>query len=654
MKVVSIGDLVLDYYYQNGELIGVNGGMTSHNIIANLAKMGINSKVYGVCGNDPMGQTAINCLNELGVDTKNIDILDDISTRCFHVSYENKDNKLTFTSKKRCPFCNEKKWYDKSKINIETIFNVIEQNDILVFDNLNNINQQIIDKTDNKKIIDLGQYYEFEDLTTEEITNKIKNKFTIINFNERVWDYLLDRFSLKDDIELSKIISSKLITITKGKKGSRFIFEEEIFDFKLENISDEIDPTGAGDAFISSIIKDYIDNNLEITSDKLHTWYQNSNKLTSIVVKEMGARGHLTPLYKIKNNKELCTCKHFEIANKRQIKRCNININNLKTRVINAINSKAYEGIKKIDFKSEENYLFVGTGGSLSGSQFASIVINELYGSNTYSILPRDIIYRNNKMIDKIIMFSYSGTTNDLIQATKQFSNDKKYIITKGEIQNIVIKTGISKNNIISYRTAANKGKERGFLSFEGAVSPAILFLKYYLENNNELNINIEDFLIKTIDYWNNYFNELFKDKKIKEIIKKGNNINIFSGDYTKSATTDLESKLIESGILNCIVHEKKNFSHGRFINYENLNNKNNIYFKQNQIEKYEEKLLEYLKNDNNIIIESKYNGILSEFDLLIASQYLTYHIGKLLKIDISKPNYSEDAMKIYFYKGEL
>ena len=99
---------------------------------------------------------------------------------------------------------------------------------------------------------------------------------------------------------------------------------------------------------------------------------------------------------------------------------------------------------------------------------------------------------------------------------------------------------------------------------------------------------------------------------------------------------------------------EKKNFSHGRFINYENLFNKNNIYFKQNQIEKYEEKLLEYIKNDNNIIIESRYNGILSEFDLLIASQYLTYHIGKLLKIDISKPNYSEDAMKIYFYKGEL
>ena len=37
MRVVSIGDLVTDYYYKNSTLLGVCGGMTSHNIIANLA-----------------------------------------------------------------------------------------------------------------------------------------------------------------------------------------------------------------------------------------------------------------------------------------------------------------------------------------------------------------------------------------------------------------------------------------------------------------------------------------------------------------------------------------------------------------------------------------------------------------------------------------
>ena len=100
-------------------------------------------------------------------------------------------------------------------------------------------------------------------------------------------------------------------------------------------------------------------------------------------------------------------------------------------------------------------------------------------------------------------------------------------------------------------------------------------------------------------------------------------------------------------------IHEKKNFSHGRFINYENLNNTFSIYFKQKSTTKYEQELLKYLGN-NNIVIESTYNGILAEFDLLIASQYIIYYFGKYLDIDVSKPKYSNDAMKIYFYKGDL
>ena len=56
MKVISIGDLVTDFYYKNGNLIGVNGGMSSHNIIANLSKYKIDTAVYGVCGNDDVGE----------------------------------------------------------------------------------------------------------------------------------------------------------------------------------------------------------------------------------------------------------------------------------------------------------------------------------------------------------------------------------------------------------------------------------------------------------------------------------------------------------------------------------------------------------------------------------------------------------------------
>lgn len=100
MRVVSIGDLVTDYYYKNNQLLGVNGGMTSHNIITNLAKMGVNTAVFGCCGDDDQGDIAIKSLEKIRVDVSKIKIIKGIRTRCFHVSYYDEKEKLTFTSKK--------------------------------------------------------------------------------------------------------------------------------------------------------------------------------------------------------------------------------------------------------------------------------------------------------------------------------------------------------------------------------------------------------------------------------------------------------------------------------------------------------------------------------------------------------------------------
>ena len=648
MRVVSIGDLVLDYYYKNGKLIGVDGGMSSHNIIANLAKKKISTAIYGVSGNDIQGKIANLSLKKLNVDVSKVLIKDNIKTRCFHVSYDEEG----FISKKRCPKCNEKKWYEESQIDIEYITKNIQNDDILVFDNLNDKNIEIIKNVSNKKIIDIGQYFEFENLSKEDIINKLNNDFEIINFNERVSNYLLDKLNLKNNIELYNLLKAKLVTITRGENGAIFIYNSKEYKFNLKDNGNVIDSSGAGDAFISSIIFDYIKNSYEFNEELFPKWYEKSIKLTSKVVSNFGARGHLNSLYKIKKIDKVCTCENFEYNERRKIKRCNININNLESRVINAINSNAYDKLLDINFDNSKSYLFIGTGGSFAGASFASTVINELYGASTYSLYPRDALYRNNINIDKAFLFSYSGTTNDLIQSVKDFNKNDVYVITKGQTQNIVTKTGILKNNIITYRTSTNKGKERGFLSFEGALAPAALFMKLYLQKINS-DIDINNFIKDSMSYWSNKVQKEIDKKFIESAINHNKIINVFRGDYSNCASYDLESKLIESGIFNCIIHEKKNFSHGRFINFENMNNKCVIYFKQKTTSKYEEELLNYLGN-KIAIFESRYDGLLAEFDLLIASQFIIYQIGKLLDIDVSKPNYTDNAMKIYFYKGQL
>lgn len=651
MRVVSIGDLVIDYYYKNEKFLGINGGMTSHNIIANLANMGINTAVFGVCGNDLQGEIAIKSLKKLNVDVSNILILDNVRTRCFHISYFDNKGKLSFISKKRCPLCNKKKWYENSLINTDEIINKINDDDILIFDNLNSKNQLIIDNTINKKIIDLGQYFELENLSDEEIIDKLKSKFEIINFNERVSKYLIKRFNLNNDVELYNIIKPNFMTITRGEDGATFVINGIEYNFKLKSKGNVVDSTGAGDAFISSIIRDSLKNRFIYDPNLFEKWYKNSNKLTIKVVSKMGARGHINALFKVKQIDSECTCDNFIYNERKKIKCSSININNLEARIINAINSNASNKIDDIDFNENSNCLFIGTGGSYAAAHFASKIINFLYGCNTNSMYPRDVLYRNNFNIDKIVLFSYSGTTNDIITSVKDLDKKNIYMVTKGELQNIVLKTGIFKKNILSYRTSSNKGKERGFLSFEGAVAPSAIFLKHYLEKTNS-NVNIESFIKDSINNWNKKIENIIN----KDIVKKMNEhgiINLFRGDYTDTACFDLESKIIESGIFNSLIHEKKNFSHGRFINYENLNNNVSIYFKQNSTTKYEQELLKYL-GDNNIVIESNYDGILAEFDLLIASQFIIYYIGKVMNIDVSKPKYSDDSMKLYFYKGDL
>lgn len=654
MKIISIGDLVTDFYYKNNKLVGVNGGMTSHNIIANICSFGLETAVYGVCGDDKMGRIAINSLKDIGVNIDSVKVIQNIKTRCFHVSYFEENGKLEFKSKKRCPFCNEKKWYEESKIDTDNILENINEEDILVFDNLNNKNQIIIDNCSNKKMIDLGQYFELDNYSDEEIIRKIKNKFDIINLNERVEKYLKTRYSLNKLEEIYNLLSPRMMIVTRGKKGSDFAINNCIIHKELKNPSDELDPTGAGDAFFSLFISEYVKNDYVIDKDYIDNTFEKATKVTKKVVKKFGARGHIQNLYKIKKVQNICSCQDFDITERKKIKRCNININNLETRIINAINSGAYEKLKKINFSIQDNSIFIGTGGSLAGAKLSSKIINNLYGINTITLLPRDVYYRNNDRVDSVFLFTYSGTTNDLLVGTSNIDSNKKYIITKGELQKVVTKTGISKNNIISYRTGTNKGKERGFLSFEGALAPASLFLKLYFEKNERE--DIQEFIRERLNYWKGYFDKYFKENKtfLKEFLKEGSYLNIFSGDFTESAGTDFESKITESGIYNCLVHEKKNFSHGRFINYEHLSENKNIYFKQKDTNSYEEKLLEYLSNGKTILVESQYNGILCEYDLLVASQYLIYYISNYLNIDISKPTYTEDAMKIYFYKGTL
>ena len=304
----SISDLVLDIYYdENMNYIGCDGGISSLNIICNLSNFGFNTKCYGVCGNDYYGKMAIKSLKDCKVKT-DIDICNLIKTRAYHIRRVIENNKYCFRSIKYCPFCNKSSWYDESYINEKKMINKIKDNEILIFDNLCDKNQYIINKTKNIKLLDLGLYDEFNNLSPTRIISKISNNFEIINLNQRVEKYLIERLRLKDDIELYKVLNAKLLIITRGKDGCDLVYRNKVYSYPIYKETIEVDDSGAGDILFSTIIKNWALNNFKMSSSKFNNWMKEAMNNASKIITLIGSRSLIKDLYKNKLIKN-CYCK---------------------------------------------------------------------------------------------------------------------------------------------------------------------------------------------------------------------------------------------------------------------------------------------------------------------------------------------------------
>ena len=143
----------------------------------------------------------------------------------------------------------------------------------------------------------------------------------------------------------------------------------------------------------------------------------------------------------------------------------------------------------------------------------------------------------------------------------------------------------------------------------------------------------------------------------------------------------DIESKFVESGIANVVLHQKKNFSHGLFTSLYNQNfafviNLTRYSFsfsfdfstKASEGKKlykndYDESIANFLKErcanksahyleiGNSNLKPAQWN--IEEMSKL---PYLITAIGEELNIDISKPiiPFPKEAIALYDYKGEF
>ena len=543
----------------------------------------------------------------------------------------------------------------------------------------------IIEEKEGKICLDLGHIAAFRYVLVPDLKEMLTRKYYMVNLNVKVANYLVKRFGYTDYKELKQIFQTDILIITKGKEEIEIIGKDYDYILKNNNINyNEKDPTGAGDLLFSHyIVANIIKNNkmekgeniaknngdnVIFAKQELEEIYDNANREIYNLVSKLGAR--IGVEVKKPNEEFLKNENNIDgeekITKERNIHKLKNAIDKLEERVESALveyNEKSEAGLellKDLEDNKNQKYICIGSGGSSIPSEYTKTIINNTFGVDIQTMFPKEYLETNTEKYMEhldLICFSYSGSSPEIVQLLNGKYN-KTYIVTKANEEDLKISlkennVDISKIRIISYNNQSTK--ERGFLSIEGIIVPSLIVHMLIKNIKKEKMIKVfKEQLEKQREKVEKYFKE--NNEQLKRAFKKNNIIDIYYDNYTKPIMCDLESKIVETGIFRCTIHEKKNFSHGRFITLEKYPSDVQIYLKLKKDTKYDNELLKYLKiYSKNLIIlepdEENNNGIL---ELLIYSQLFIYEISKLLKKDLSNPDYSKDSMKIYRYNKEI
>lgn len=300
MRIISFGELYVDYYFNNGTFLGINGGKSNANILANLSNK-YDTAFIGTVGNDSQGLVALNSLKNLNVDISNVKVLNENTNILFY-------NKNSATNK--CPYCD--RLININKHNIEDlVLSNIREDDLIVIDNIDEDTINILNKVNNKAYLNLTYLGEYLYLSLDELVSLLKDKFEIINIDEAVYNLIKKKYML-DSIDLYELINPVILIIDRKIKGVDIIHDGILYKKEVEEvIKNETDIIGVQDSFFAHMIDYFIKEN-DINEKTISSAYIYSISNSNYINKFVGGRNHLIKNKKINNYHE-CICKEIEL-----------------------------------------------------------------------------------------------------------------------------------------------------------------------------------------------------------------------------------------------------------------------------------------------------------------------------------------------------
>ena len=253
-KVVCFGEMLWDCYPDQE----IPGGAPM-NVALHLQQLGLEAKLISRIGKDTKGEKIIAFVKSFGLTTEHIQEDGEHPTGTITIDDRDKENiNYEITSPVAWDFIERK---DADKI-------AVDDADAFVFGSLSIRNNTSwttlvrLMRTSTLKIFDINlrpPYFDFEKI-------ELLLGFTdILKINEHELEKVAHHFGISADetefcLLISKYFPIKMICITLGDKGALLYQEGRIRKHPGYNVKVE-DTLGSGDAFLSGLIKSYLDGN---------------------------------------------------------------------------------------------------------------------------------------------------------------------------------------------------------------------------------------------------------------------------------------------------------------------------------------------------------------------------------------------------------
>lgn len=298
--VVAIGELLIDFTEngiskQGNILLEANPGGAPCNVLSMLQKLGKKTAFIGKVGADALGGLLINTVKELGINTDNLIIDNEIPTTLAFV-HNSPDGDRSFSFYRNPGADMMLRWDEinpkhisKTKIFHFGTLSLTDKNNEFATKNA------ILEAKKNNVIISFDPnlrppLWKNIDDAKRQMWYGI-NQCDILKISDDEIKFLTDKDDIDEGItEIKQHTKARLICATMGKDGSKAYYDGKSYFVSSFIRNDTIDTTGAGDTFMACILNSVLDNGLDsLTGDNILKMLEFANAAASIITSRKGA-----------------------------------------------------------------------------------------------------------------------------------------------------------------------------------------------------------------------------------------------------------------------------------------------------------------------------------------------------------------------------